>query len=159
MRKLFFLFFVLPFVVHAQELTLSRATMQTINSGASPSSVTNYRVIVKKAKKFNWSVDSVCSVLTGESVKYNFVSVDDPDAVSPKYTAVKVFSKTDKGAYLITFGVTKRRDGGGRPGSPQNTKVDTTNIEGGVIIYYHAKGKKKQLKVIEFEQLETINAP
>ena len=85
--------------------------------------------------------------------------MQDPTAVSPRYSPLKIFSKSDKGTYQITFGITKHHEGVGRPGSPQNLKVDTTNIEGGVVIYYHAKSKKKQLKVIEFEKLETINAP
>ena len=157
MKKLVFIVLIFSSAT-AQELKFVKATMQTINSGASAVSHTNYSVSFQKNKKFKWSVDSVCSITTGQTVKYTIVSVQDPNAASPRYSPVNTFSKTDTGTYQITFGITKQH-GSGRPGSPQNLKVDTTNIEGGVIIYYHAKAKKKQLKVIEFEQLETINAP
>ncbi|MCW3104060.1 MAG: hypothetical protein JWO09_2500 [Bacteroidetes bacterium] len=86
------------------------------------------------------------------------VKVDNPDAASPDYKKLDSYSSLGTGNYLISFGKTKQR-GSGRPGSPQNTKVDTTNIDGGVVIYYSEGKKRKQLKVIEFEQLETIDAP
>ncbi len=134
--------------------------MQTVNHGASPTSTTTYSVFVKKNKKFKWSVDSVLSVSKGEKVNYNIVKVDNPESPSPKYEQIKSYNKCDLGLYLFTFSITKNKGSGGRPGSPpQNQKVDTTNIEGGVIIYYTSKGKTQTIKVIEFDKLDTINAP
>lgn len=153
---LFLLLF--PLAVSAQDLQLVKASRQTVNLGAAPGSVTTYSILLEKKQKFRWQIDSVCSVLQSEKIKYNLVKVDDPDLSSPNYTQVKCFSKNDRGKYLITFGITKNR-GSGRPGSPQQMKADTTNIEGGVIIYYSAGKKKKQLKVTEFEMLETVDAP
>lgn len=159
MRKLIFFLFCFPLFLSAQELHLLKATMQTVNMGAAPGSVTTYYILLEKKSKFRWEIDSVCSIQTGLPVKYNLVKVDDPDAVSPQYTQVKKFVKADRGKYLITFGINKNR-GNGRPGAPpQNMKADTTMIEGGVNVYYRSKGKKKQLRIDQFEQLETISAP
>lgn len=158
MKKLFFLFLIISSTAAAQELTLKKATMQTVNQGASPTSSTTYNVFLCQCKKGKWAVDSVISISSGQPVKFNMVKVDNPDAASPDYKKLDSYSGLATGNYLISFGKTKQR-GSGRPGSPQNTKVDTTNIEGGVVIYYSAGKKKKQLKVIEFEPLETIDAP
>lgn len=158
MKKFIFIFCIISFSALAQELKFISATRQTINYGASPSSITNYSVLIEKNKNFIWSIDSICGIQSGNPVKYNIVKVDDPTVLSPNYQKVTVFLKADKGKYQITFGISKQR-GSARQGSPQNTKVDTTNIEGGIFIYYTAKKKKKQLKVIEFELLETVDAP
>jgi hypothetical protein len=158
MKQLLFIFLLMHTMLPAQELALVKATMQTINYGASPGSVTNYVIQLCKTKKFAWGIDSVCGILSGKPVKYNFLKIDDPDVLSPQYKPVKLFSKKDKGQYLIKFGIGKRR-AGGRPGAPQNMMADTENVDGGVIIYYRAGKKHKQLKVEVFEQLETVNAP
>lgn len=158
MRFLTFLFLLFSATGIGQELKMDKATMQTVNHGASPSSTTTYTIILEKNKKFKWQIDSVVTISGREAVKYNVVKVDDPDSNSPKYEQVKSYNKCDIGKYLITFTITKNR-GGGRPGSPQNQKADTTNIEGGVIIYYRVKGKTKMIKVDVFEKLDTINAP
>lgn len=133
--------------------------MQTVNHGASPTSTTTYSTFLQKNKKFKWSVDSVVSISSGERVVFNIVKVDNPESNSPKYEQVKSYNKCDMGLYQLTFSVTKNKGSGGRPGSPQNQKVDTTNIEGGVIVYYTSKGKTQKLNVVEFDKLDTINAP
>ncbi len=76
MRKLLFLFLIPSASIFAQNLKLMKATMQTINHGASPTSTTNFMVQLKKGKSFVWSVDSVKSALSN-TINYNIVKVDD----------------------------------------------------------------------------------
>lgn len=160
MYRILFLFLIFSFPVTGQELCLLNATRQTTNYGASPGSVTNYSILIEKKKKFIWGIDSICGIQSGQRVKYNLVKVNTANVLSPNYTKVTKFSKADKGKYQITFGIHKERGGGtGRPGAPPQVKADTTNIEGGVYIYYHVKKKKKVMKVDVFEMLETLNAP
>lgn len=158
MRKILFLFMMISMSSVAQDLTLKKATMQTINHGASPTSSTTYTVLLCNCKKGKWSLDSVISISSGQNVKFNLVKVDDPNASSPDYKKLDSYSNLGKGNFQLSFGKTKQR-GSGRPGAPQNTRVDTTNIEGGVLIYYSFNKKSKQLKIDSFEQLETIDAP
>lgn len=158
MKKILFLFLIISSTVAAQELTLKKATMQTVNHGASPTSSTTYKILLCNCKKGKWSIDSVISTSSGQSVKFNMMSVGNPDAVSPDYKKLSSFSGLGKGNFLISFGIIKQR-GSGRPGAPQNTKVDTTNIEGGVVIHYTFKNKRRELKVDSFEELEKIDAP
>ena len=134
-----------------------KATMQTVNHGASPTSTTNYMIQLKKEKAFVWSIDSVKSALN-KSIEYYIVKVNDPTVLSPNYQQVKNFSKKDKGIYQITFGST-RKNGSGRPGSPQNQRVDTENYANGVTLYYTVNKKKKEIKIDSFEELESIDAP
>jgi len=157
----FFIFIALLFstLSFSQELKLLKATSQKVNHGASPTSTITYTITLEKNKKFKWKIDSVVSISSPQQVKYNIVKVDNPDAVSPKYEQVKSYDKCDKGKYQITFSITKQNSGGGRPGSPQHQMADTTNIEGGVFVYYSVNGKTKKIKVESFEQLDTINAP
>lgn len=134
-----------------------KATMQTVNHGASPTSTTNFMVQLKKEKAFAWSIDSVKSALN-KPIAYYIVKVDDPTVLSPNYQQVKKFSKKDKGIYQITFGST-RQNGSGRPGSPINQRVDAENYANGVTIYYTVNKKKKEFKIDSFEELESIDAP
>jgi hypothetical protein len=158
MKNVLFLFLIISSTVTAQDLTLKKATMQTVNHGASPTSSTTYNVLLCNCKKGKWSIDSVISTSSQQPVRFNLVKVIDPDATSPVHQKLASFSGLGTGNYQLTFGRTKQH-GSGRPGSPQNTKVDTTNIEGGVIIYYTMKKKRKQLKIDSFEELEKIDAP
>jgi hypothetical protein len=158
MKKLLFLFFIISTAVSAQELKLKKATRQTVNHGASPTSSTTYSILVSNCKKGKWKLDSLISISSNQVIKFNMVKVDDTNAVSPNYKKLDSFNDLGKGNYQLTFGITKQR-GSGRPGAPQNTKVDTTNIEGGVIVYYTVKKKQKQLKIDSFEELEKIDAP
>jgi hypothetical protein len=158
MKKLAILFFFCQSLLFSQELKLMKATQQTINAGASPVSITNYLIQFKKGKSFLWHVDSVCSIASNNSIKYNLIKVDNPDAISPQYHQIKTFSKNDKGLFQIAFG-SRKSHRGGRPGIPI---VDVTTGEDyslGVIVFYTAGKKKKQLKVNSFEKLETVNAP
>lgn len=159
MKQVLFIFLLFCSTLGAQELKFTKATMQTLNHGASPTSSTTYTIVLQKKKKAVWSIDSIVSISSGQRVEYSILKVDDPDKESPNYAKVESFKKSDKGLFRIKFGVTKNRGGSGRPGSPQNQKADTTTIEGGVTIYYSWKGKSKQLKVIDFEKLENIDAP
>jgi hypothetical protein len=140
-----------------QELKLMEATKQIINSGAAPTSTTNYKIQFQK-NPFKWSVDSVVNVYTGKSVQYTIVQINDPNLPSPDIKPVKCFSKKDKGIYWISFASSKNR-GGGRPGSPTGVMVELPDFPKGAIIYYRSVKKKKQLLVETFTQLETINAP
>ncbi len=154
----FFLFLLNVFSSSAQELQLVKATKQTINSGASPQSSVNYMIQFKKDKCYKWSVDSVVNVYTQKTTPFNIVKVDDPTVLSPNYSPVKTYNKSDKGMFQITFGTVKQR-GSGRPGAPMNLMVPVADFTQGAIIYYHVGKKKKQLLVESFEELETINAP
>ncbi len=142
----------------AQELQLISATKQTINGGASPTSVTNYQIRFKKDKSFKWSVDSVVNINTGASVSYTLLKVDDPALASPDFKPVKCFLKKDKGMYQVTFASSKNR-GAGRPGSPTGIMVELPAFPKGAVIYYRAGKNKKQLSIEIFEELDTINAP
>ena len=143
----------------AQELKLVKATKQTINAGASPTSTINYLVEFKKEKPGKWSIDSVINVYTIKHVDYNLVWINDPKATSPEIKQIKTFSKADKGTYQLHFAATKKR-GSGRPGTPpQEQMVPIAEFTQGAIVYYTMGKKHKQLKIEEFEELETINAP
>lgn len=157
MHKLVLLFLIISSAVFAQDPKIVKATMQTVNHGASPTSSTTYSILINKVKKCKWSIDSLISISSGQNLKYNIVQVDDINASSPDYKKASP-ENLKKGNYQITFGKTKQREGG-RPGSPQNLKVDTTNIEGGVMIHYTLKNKHRVLKIDQFEMLEAINAP
>ncbi len=157
MKRLLFLLMIISTGSFSQTLDLVSATMQTINQGAAAVSVTNYKVTLKKKKCGNWSIDSVTSLL-GHRIEYNLVKAENQTAVPPVYKQVKSFNKKDKGTYLITFASRKSR-GSGRPNSPQNLKVDTENYTGGVIIYYTYKKHKGQMKLLGFEELDSIDAP
>lgn len=157
MKKLSFFFLIFSSALSAQNLKLMKATMQTVNHGASPTSTTNFMVQLKKEKAFVWSIDSVKSALN-HPVNYYIVKVDDPTVLSPNYQQVKKFSKKDKGIYQITFGST-RQNGSGRPGAPQNQKIDTENYSNGITIYYSVNKKKKEIKIDSFEELESVDAP
>jgi hypothetical protein len=158
MKRLFFLFFIISSTLGAQELVLKIATRQTINHGASPTSSTTYTVLMSVCKKGSWRIDSLVSTASGRAIAFNMVKVDDPAAASPDYKRLESYSDLGKGNYQLSFGITKQR-GSGRPHAPQNTVVDTTNIEGGIVIWYTFKKKHRKLKIDEFGQLETIDAP
>ncbi|MDF2438035.1 MAG: hypothetical protein K0Q95_2411 [Bacteroidota bacterium] len=155
MKKIVFLFLLLSSFADAQEITLKKATMQTVNHGASPTSTTTYSVLVCNCKKAKWSLDSVVSISAGQPVTFYVSKVEKKDTINKKLSS---FKNLGTGDYRISFSKTKQR-GGGRPGAPQNTMVDTTNIEGGVVIHYSVKDKRKKLKIDSFEELETINTP
>ncbi len=158
MKSFLFLFILVSFSATAQQLKLSKATKQTINGGAFPSSSANYCIFIKKEKAFAWSVDSVVDVYTQRSVKFHIVKVDNADVLSPNsYTQVKTYSKKDKGNYQLTFSMNTTRKTG--PDTPMNKMVPVNDVTQGVIIYYSAKKKGKQLKVESFDKLETIDAP
>lgn len=137
----------------SQELKIIKSTKQIINSGASPTSSTNYTVQFKKESPYKWSVDSVVNVNSEKSIQYTIVKVDGPNTLP-----VKFFSKKDKGIFQITFASMKKR-GSGRPNSPTGIMVELPDFPKGAIIYYRVGKKKKQLSVEAFEELETINAP
>jgi len=157
MKRLILIFLIFSSTCFAQDIKIKKATMQTVNHGASPTSSTTYAILIAKYKKGKWSIDSLISASSGQRIQFNIVEVGDPDSVSTDYK--KAFSQDlKKGNYRIKFGKIKQR-GSGRPGSPQNQKADTANIEGAVIIYYTIKKKHKQVKVDTFEMLETVDAP
>ena len=157
MKKFLFFFLFFPSTIFAQNLKLIKATMQTVNHSASPTSTTNFMIQLKKEKSFVWSIDSVKSALNN-TINYNIVKVDDPTVLSPNYQQVKKFFKKDKGIYLITFGST-RQNGSGRPGAPQSQRIDTENYSNGITIYYTVNKKKKEIKIDSFEELESVDAP
>jgi hypothetical protein len=157
MMRLVLIFLIFSSTCFAQDLKINKATVQTLNHGASPTSSITYTIFFTKVKKGKWSIDSLISSSSGQNIKFNIAEVDHPDAVSPD--CKKVAPKDlKKGNYQITFGKVKKR-GVGRPGSPQDQKADTTNIEGAVLICYTIKKKHLQIRIDNFETLETVNAP
>ncbi|CAN5431942.1 hypothetical protein BH10BAC1_BH10BAC1_16340 [soil metagenome] len=158
MKQIILLLFLLPTITFAQDLKLVKATKQTINSGASPTSTTNYMVEVNKSKKCKISIDSVVNVYTQKTTNFNIVKVDDPAATSPNYERTDASNVKGKGTYQITFASMKNR-GRGRPGTPMNLMVPIADFTQGAIVYYRVGKKKKQLLIESFEELETINAP
>ncbi|MBL7884519.1 MAG: hypothetical protein JNL69_10655 [Bacteroidia bacterium] len=138
-------------------MILEKASMQTINHGASPTSTTNYSILIKKNKSFLWSIDSIVSV-NGNKISFNISKVENINSASPKYTPITSYSKNDVGTYHLTFASTKRR-GEGRNGAAQHLTVETEDYSGGVIIHYKVKGKLKKMKIESFVKDETINAP
>ncbi len=158
MKRIAFLFLFSSSVSIAQDMTMIKATKQTINSGAAPTSTTNYLIEIKKSKKCKLSIDSVVNVYTQKTTAFNIVKVDNPESVSPNYKQVNATSIKDKGVFQITFASMKNR-GSGRPGTPMNLMVPIADFTQGAIVYYTVGKKKKQLLVESFEELETINAP
>lgn len=157
MIRLLFIWLFVGFTCFSQNLILEKASMQTINHGASPTSTTNYSILIKKNKSFLWSIDSVLST-NGNKIQFNISKVENLNSVSPKYTPITSYSKNDIGTFHLTFASTKRR-GQGRNGAPQHLTVETEDYSTGVIIYYRAKGKLKTMKIDSFQKEETINAP
>lgn len=160
MRFVILLLFCVSSHVVAQELKLVKATKQTINSGASPTSTTNYTIQVKKSKKCVVTIDSVVNVYTQKSGKFNVFKVGSSTVLSPtSQQQIDASNIKEKGIFNINFSSMKSR-GSGRPGTPpMNLMVPIADFTQGAIIYYRAGKKKKQLLVEAFEELETINAP
>lgn len=157
MIRLLFIWLFVGFTCFSQNLILEKASMQTINHGASPTSTTNYNILLKKNKSFLWSIDSIVS-FNGNKINYNISKVENISSASPRYFPVTSFAKNDIGTYQLTFASTKRR-GEGRNGAPQHLTVKTEDYSTGVTIYYKAKGKLKKIKIESFQKEETINAP
>lgn len=160
MRFVILLLLCVSSYVVAQDLKLVKATKQTINSGASPMSTTNYTIQVKKSKKCVVTIDSVVNVYTQKSGKFNVFKVGSSTVLSPtSQQQIDASNIKEKGIFNINFSSMKSR-GSGRPGTPpMNLMVPIADFTQGAIIYYRAGKKKKQLLVEAFEELETINAP
>lgn len=146
MKKLVFLFLIISSAGIAQELKLKAAKMLTVR--VAETSLTSSRCFIdfSKDKKFKWSIDSLVSVATGKKISYGLLHVDDPEAVSPDYKAVKSFTKKDLGNYRISF-------------TPERSANSALNTDKGVIMYYTAKRKAKQLKIGYFEKPEPVETP
>ena len=160
MKKLLFLFFILPAIAFAQDLKLSNATVQTINHGAAPIANVNYLLLLKKDKSFIWSIDSVYSIADNKKVNFNIVKVDDPNLPSPRYEKLDKFEKKYKGLIQLSFSSMKSMGEEGRPHGPKIVVVESNDYTAGVKIFYTVRKKKQKILQIEsFEKLETINAP
>ncbi len=158
MKRIIVLFALFPTFLLAQELKLITSSQQTINAGAFPSSTTNYLIQIQKEKRFNWHIDSLYSISSNKKIQYNITKVDSPNAVSPIYKQVKLFSKKDIGIFQINFG-TRKALGGGKPNAPVANNLPPEDYSKGVVLFYTANKKKKELKISVFEKLESINAP
>lgn len=153
MRKIILLLLLVSSATFAQDLKLIKATKQTTNAGASPTSTINYTVQVEKNKKCKVSVDSVVNVYTQKSGPFNVFIVASPSQ------QVDASSVKKKGTYNIHFYSTKNR-GSGRPGAPpMELMVPIADYTQGAIVYYHVGNKSKKLTIESFVELETINAP
>lgn len=160
MRSIILLLLCVSSFAFAQDLKLIKATKQTINSGAAPTSTTNYTVQVKKSKKCVLTIDSVVNVYTQRSGKFTVFKVGNSTVLSPNnQKQIDASSIKEKGVFNINFSSMKNR-GSGRPGAPpMELMVPIADFTQGAIIYYRVGKKKKQLLVEAFEELETINAP
>ncbi len=170
MKTLFFLFLLVPNVIFAQNLSLLKATKQTINQGASSIASTNYVILINKTDSFFWSIDSVYSIADNKKVKYTIVKVDNPALTSPNYEKMETFEKKYKGGIQITFSSIKVLAGGGNPNAPRFEPEGSNDYSRGVKLFYTVKKSKmkllclertiktKTLKVTSFEILETVNA-
>jgi hypothetical protein len=141
----------------AQPLRLRISEVYTVTEGASGMVVSTYEIYLDKGRKYCGRIDSVVSTRTGEKIDYKFYKVEMTDSTRHRVRADNFHSK-DKGVWAIVFGIRKQR-GTGRPGAPQNLKADTTNVEGGVTIYYTANRKRGTLRVETFTQTENLIAP
>ena len=159
MKYLFILFLFFSSPAFTQELKLVIATKQTVNAGASPTSIVNYVIFFEKDKNFNWSIDSVVNVLSQQSVQYKIEKVNNLKAVSDNCQPQKSFSKRDKGLYRITFSAIINHTGVVHPGAPVYIPTPIIEFSQGAIVYYSSKKIKKQLKIESFKELDTIDAP
>ena len=159
MNKLLLGLIFISTVSFAQELKLQKATKQTINAGASPTSTTNHVLELKKSKKCTFTIDSVVNVYTQKAIAFTVFKLADATVLAPGNPVVCSNQLKGKGVFQIHFASMKNR-GGGRPGSPpMNLVVPIADFTQGAIVYYRVGRKKKQLIVESFEELETINAP
>lgn len=160
MRSIILLLLCVSSFAVAQDLKLIKATKQMINSGASPTSTTNYTIQVKKSKKCSLAIDSVVNVYTQKSGKFNVFKVGNSTVLSPtSQQQIDASNIKDKGIFNINFSSMKNR-GSGRPGAPpMELMVPIADFTQGAIVYYRVGKKRKILTVDFFEELETINAP
>ncbi len=160
MRSIILLLLCVSSFAFAQDLKLIKATKQTINSGASPTSTTNYTIQVKKSKKCVLTIDSVVNVYTQKSGKFNVFKVASSTVLSPNnQKQIDAANIKEKGIFNINFSSMKNR-GSGRPGAPpMELMVPIADFTQGAIVYYRVGKKQKKLTVDSFEELETINAP
>ena len=160
MRSIILLLFFVSSYAGAQDLKLIKATKQMINSGASPTSTTNYTIQVKKSKKCSLTIDSVVNVYTQKSGKFTVFKEGNPSVLSPaSQQQIDASNIKEKGIFNINFSSSKNR-GSGRPGAPpMELMVPIADYTQGAIVYYRVGKKKKKLTIESFEELETINAP
>ncbi len=159
MKRTICLMFLLPSVVFAQDFKFIKATKQTINSGASPTSTNNYTIEISKSKKCKWSIDSVVNLYTSKAVEFQLFKIENATVLSPSNKPIEMTSIKQNGSFQIKFSSMKNR-GSGRPGAPpMNLMVPVADFTQGAIVYYRIGKKKMQLKVESFDELETINAP
>src|SRR6218665_1009095 len=134
MKKLVFLLLIISLAAPAQELTLKAAKMLTVRLAETSLVSSRCFIDLGKDKKFKWSIDSLVSLSTGKKISYGILHVADLQAVSPDDKAVKAFAKNDTGNYRINF-------------TPERSAKGELNIDKGVVLYYRAKRKTKQLKI------------
>lgn len=158
MRKIILLLLLISSATFAQDLKLIKATKQTTNAGASPTSTINYTIQIKKSKKCKVSIDSVVNVYTQKSSPFNVYKTGNSTVLSPS-KQIDATNIREKGAYDINFYSTKSR-GSGRPGAPpMELMVPIADFTQGAIVYYRVGKKSKKITVESFEELQTINAP
>lgn len=159
MSRIFLLLFLISSATFAQDLKLIKATKQTTNAGASPTSTINYTIQVKKTKKCKLLIDSVVNVYTEKANPFNVYTIVNSHSILVNPIQSKSVTINGKGAFSINFHSMKSR-GNGRPGAPpMELMVPIADYTQGAIIYYRVGKKKKKLTIDSFEELETINAP
>jgi len=158
MKNILLCLFFISTISFSQELKLIKATKQTTNAGASPTSTINYTIQVNKSKKCKVSIDSVVNVYTQKSSPFNVYKTGKATVLSPAQK-IDATNMKEKGSYDINFYSTKTR-GSGRPGAPpMELVVPIADFTQGAVVYYRVGKKSKKITVESFEELETINAP
>lgn len=159
MRKIFLLFLLISSATFAQDLKLIKATKQTTNAGASPTSTINYSIYIKKSKQRKLSIDSVVNVYTQKTTTFEFYIVANSKGNLDRQIQYNSTNIIDKGVFRLNFYSMKSR-GNGRPGAPpMELMVPIADFTQGAIIYYRVGKKSKKITVESFEELQTINAP
>ena len=104
MRRIFLLLFLISSATFAQDLKLIKATKQTTNAGASPTSTINYCIQIKKSKKCKVSIDSVVNVYTQKSGSFTVFKEGGATVLSPKdQKQIDASNITEKGIFNINF--------------------------------------------------------
>lgn len=159
MRSIILLLLFVYSSLAAQDMKIVKTTKQTINSGASPTSTTNYSIYIKRSKQCKVMIDSVVNVYTQKTTTFEFYMVADAQGNLNTIKRYDSRAIVDKGIFRLDFYSMKKR-GSGRPGAPPTElMVPIADFTQGAIVYYRVGKKKKQLLVEVFEELETINAP
>ncbi len=144
MKKLFFLFFILPVCLSGQEPVIEEATMSSTTSATSVT--THYSILLTFNKESRYCIDSVLNISTERPVKHRTSKIKKKEMLKIQTT---LFPKKNT-FKRITFSITRPLKKN-IPSTLPVGEADTRNRNGAVIIYYTLKGEHKQLQVDHYE--------